>query len=65
MRPKGHSTALQSESAATAYGPSLAVDYELEFAAVIGKPLSIGEELTATTATDHIFGFVLLNDWSG
>jgi len=46
-------------------GPSGALDYELEFAAIIGKPLPMRHRLTATDAAEHIFGFVLLNDWSG
>ena len=47
------------------YGPSRAVDYELEFAAIIGKPLPANRRLNATEADEHIFGFVVLNDWSG
>ena len=45
--------------------PSTQVDYELEFAAVVGIPLPRGKRLTATDADEHIFGFILLNDWSG
>lgn len=45
--------------------PSKMVDYELEFAAIIGKPLSMGSRLNAVDADEHIFGFVILNDWSG
>ena len=41
------------------------MDYELELAAVVGKPLARGKRLLATEADEHIFGFVLLNDWSG
>lgn len=46
------------------YGPSQAVDYEMEFAAIIGKPLPMNKSLKAVDADEHIFGFVLLNDWS-
>ena len=46
-------------------GPSEKVDYELEFAAIVGKPLPMGKRLLATEADEHIFGFALLNDWSG
>ncbi|KAK3290867.1 uncharacterized protein B0H64DRAFT_451348 [Chaetomium fimeti] len=46
------------------YGPSKSVDYELEFAAIIGKPLAMGRRLNAVDADEHIFGFVILNDWS-
>jgi fumarylacetoacetase len=47
------------------FGPSRAVDYELEFAAIIGKPLPMRQRLNAVDAGEHIFGFVVLNDWSG
>ncbi|KAK4119836.1 hypothetical protein N657DRAFT_674657 [Parathielavia appendiculata] len=46
------------------FGPSRAVDYELEFAAIIGKPLPMRQRLNAVDADEHIFGFVILNDWS-
>ncbi|KAK1833043.1 hypothetical protein QBC39DRAFT_381083 [Podospora conica] len=46
------------------YAPTAALDYELEFAAVIGKPLPMRQRVTAVDAAEHIFGFVLLNDWS-
>jgi fumarylacetoacetase len=36
--------------------PSRAVDYELEVAAVVGKPVAMGERLNAQDADDHIFG---------
>lgn len=37
------------------------LDYELEIAAVIGKP---GRDITPEDATKHIFGFTIFNDWS-
>ena len=46
------------------FGPSHALDYELEVAAVIGKPVEPGMHLNAKDADEHIFGLVLLNDWS-
>lgn len=47
------------------YGPSAACDYEMEFAAIIGKPLPMNSPINATDVDEHIFGFALLNDWSG
>lgn len=47
------------------YGPSQQMDYELEFAAIIGRPLAMTKRLKAVDADEHIFGFVILNDWSG
>lgn len=47
------------------FGPSKAMDYELEFAAIIGKPTVRGDSVLLEDADDHIFGLVVLNDWSG
>ncbi|KAJ4319258.1 hypothetical protein N0V84_006449 [Fusarium piperis] len=47
------------------YGPSQQVDYEVELAAIVGKPLPMKQRLNAEGAEEHIFGFVTLNDWSG
>ncbi|KAI5460934.1 hypothetical protein BGZ63DRAFT_425397 [Mariannaea sp. PMI_226] len=46
------------------FGPSRKLDYEVEVAVIVGKPLPMGARLNATDADDHIFGFVLMNDWS-
>jgi fumarylacetoacetase len=59
-RPHGH---FKSDGGVI-FGPSRAVDFELEFACVIGKPTN-RRPVTAEEAAEHIFGFVLLNDWSG
>lgn len=40
------------------------LDFEVEFAAVIGKGNEFGNAIDVDQAEDHIFGFVLLNDWS-
>lgn len=37
------------------------IDYELEWACVIGKP---GYAIDAENARDHIFGYTIFNDWS-
>ena len=37
------------------------MDYELEWACVVGKP---GENVTHDKARDHIFGYTIFNDWS-
>lgn len=38
-----------------------ALDYELEVAAIIGKP---GGDIPADKALEHVFGFTIMNDWS-
>lgn len=40
------------------------LDFELETAFVVGKGNSIGQPIAVDEAFDHIFGMVLLNDWS-
>lgn len=47
-----------------AFGLSRAVDFELEVAVVIGKPSKFTEPVNINDAEEHIFGFLLLNDWS-
>jgi fumarylacetoacetase len=47
------------------FGPSRWMDFELEMACIIGKPSKFGERVAVGDADEHIFGFVLLNDWSG
>ncbi|ETN38878.1 fumarylacetoacetase [Cyphellophora europaea CBS 101466] len=44
--------------------PSRAVDFELEVAAVISRPTSLGDRVSLADAEAHIFGLLLLNDWS-
>jgi fumarylacetoacetase len=46
------------------FGATRALDYELEIGAVIGTPVEPGTYLKAADADKHIFGLVLVNDWS-
>ena len=39
-------------------------DFELEMGVFLSKPLPAGHILDIQNARDHIFGFVILNDWS-
>lgn len=41
------------------------MDFELEMAFFIGTPSNLGEPIDIKKAQDHIFGMVLMNDWSG
>ena len=40
------------------------LDFELETAFVVGRGNSIGQPIAVDDAIEHIFGMVLLNDWS-
>ncbi|MEY2564532.1 MAG: fumarylacetoacetase [Verrucomicrobiota bacterium] len=61
-RPHGQTK--PPDSAAPAFGPSRSLDYELETAFLIGPGNPQGEPVPIDRANDHIFGLVLMNDWS-
>jgi fumarylacetoacetase len=46
------------------FGPSRKLDFELEVAFIVGAPTALGEPIPIAAAEQHIFGLVLLNDWS-
>jgi fumarylacetoacetase len=46
------------------FGPSKALDYELELGFYVGAGNRLGEQIPIEQAEDHIFGISLLNDWS-
>src|SRR6202521_1536049 len=61
-RPKGQ---LKPPDATTpVFGLTKSLDFELEMAFLIGPGNSLGEPVPVDRAVDHIFGFVLMNDWS-
>jgi fumarylacetoacetase len=47
-----------------AFGPTERLDIELEAGFVIGVPSRIGEPVPVERALEHVFGMVLVNDWS-
>jgi fumarylacetoacetase len=61
-RPKGQMTPPGSE--VPVFGPSKALDIELETAFIIGKSTELGQSVSTKDADDYIFGMVLFNDWS-
>jgi fumarylacetoacetase len=46
------------------FGPTKAMDFELEMGFVIGKETPLGTVVSTAEAEDHIFGLALFNDWS-
>src|SRR5208282_3360941 len=46
------------------FGPTKALDYELEVGFFVSAGNSLGEAIPIAEAEDHIFGICLLNDWS-
>jgi fumarylacetoacetase len=67
VRPKGHffDRTATSEKKPIIYGPCRAMDYELEVGVIVGKSVPKLQEVNAKDADEHIFGMVILNDWSG
>jgi fumarylacetoacetase len=60
-RPKGQ---LKPPDEPPTYGASRRLDFELELGFVIGTPSPLGESVSTAEALDHVFGVVLVNDWS-
>lgn len=46
------------------FGPSQALDYELEVGVFVGAGNPLGKSIPIIEAEQHIFGLCLLNDWS-
>jgi fumarylacetoacetase len=46
------------------FGPTTRLDIELEVGFVVGTPSSQGRPVPVERAADHVFGIVLVNDWS-
>jgi len=49
---------------APVFGPSTRLDIELELGFVVGVPSAPGEPVAVDAALDHVFGVLLVNDWS-
>jgi fumarylacetoacetase len=45
-------------------GPTQRLDIELEVGFVVGQPSALGSPVPAAAVAEHVFGVVLLNDWS-
>ncbi|MED1471953.1 fumarylacetoacetase [Bacillus salipaludis] len=52
------------DAAYPVFGPSSQLDFELEIGWFIGPGNSLGEPIPVHQAEDHVFGLVLVNDWS-
>ncbi|HEX6195753.1 MAG TPA: fumarylacetoacetase [Jiangellaceae bacterium] len=60
VRPCG----LRRSGDALEYGPSLRLDIEAEVGFVVGVPSELGRPVPVGSFADHVFGLVLVNDWS-
>jgi fumarylacetoacetase len=62
IRPSGQRKAPSED--APSFGPSRRLDIEAELGFVVGGATRLGEPVPLEDADDHLFGVVLLNDWS-
>ena len=46
------------------FGPSQRLDIEAEVGFVVGTPSQLGSPVSTTSFREHVFGVVLVNDWS-
>jgi fumarylacetoacetase len=61
QRPRGQ---FKDADGVVQFGPSRALDFELEIGAFVGEGNSLGSPIPIEAASSHIFGYCLLNDWS-
>ncbi|MBI3163880.1 MAG: fumarylacetoacetase [Chloroflexi bacterium] len=61
-RPNGQTIAEGAD--APTFGPSRNMDFELEMGFFIGPGNELGAPIPISEAEEHIFGLVLINDWS-
>ena len=61
VRPRGQ---VFGAEGGPVYGPSAWLDLEVELGLVVGTPSQCGEPVVVEHAEQHLFGLVVLNDWS-
>ena len=62
VRPCGQTLPAEGEN--PVFGPSRLLDFELEMGFFVSGGTRLGEPVGADAALDHVFGLVLVNDWS-
>ncbi|MBF9134341.1 fumarylacetoacetase [Plantactinospora sp. S1510] len=60
VRPQGQ----RSTPDGPVYGPSTRLDIEAEVGFVVGVPSALGQRVPVADFAAHVFGVVLVNDWS-
>lgn len=60
-RPKGQ---VRSSAGLIGFEPTSHLDFELELGFVVGGRTELGEPVAIEDAAEHLFGVVLMNDWS-
>ena len=62
VRPCGQTQ--PDEAAPPVFGPTRQLDIELELGVFVGPGNALGEPIAVGDAREHVFGYVLVNDWS-
>jgi fumarylacetoacetase len=62
VRPSGQIKA--QDAASPVFGPSARLDYEVELGLFVGPGNALGAPIPVARALEHVFGAVLLIDWS-
>ncbi|HET8988542.1 MAG TPA: fumarylacetoacetase [Humibacillus sp.] len=62
VRPSGQRKG--PKDPAPVFGPSIRLDIEAELGYVVGGATGLGTRVGVDEAADHLFGVVILNDWS-
>jgi fumarylacetoacetase len=62
VRPSGQ--VLPPDGDEPVFGPCRLLDFELEMGVLVGTGNAIGAPVNVDDADEHIFGYVLVNDWS-
>jgi fumarylacetoacetase len=60
-RPRGQ---VSADKVNPTFSDCMRMDFELELGTIIAKGNKMGDPIKVNDARNHIFGFVLLNDWS-
>jgi fumarylacetoacetase len=61
-RPHGQTKSPEADS--PTFGPTTALDYEVEVGAFVGRGNPLGQSIPIAEAERHVFGLCLVNDWS-
>ncbi|MFG1905926.1 fumarylacetoacetase [Kribbella sp. NPDC048928] len=62
VRPSGQRKA--PDAGAPTFGPSQRLDIEVELGYVVGTPSTLGKPVSVEDFEEHVYGVVLVNDWS-
>ena len=62
VRPRGQSKPEKAD--APIFGPTRSLDFELEMGVFVGPGNDLGTPIPISEAEEHLFGMVLVNDWS-